>query len=41
MTEESEERPPVFHSWKGWYGVVISVLVLQLLLYFLITTTFA
>ncbi len=38
---ETEEKPPVFNSWKGWYWLVMLVLAAQVLLYFLITRSFA
>jgi hypothetical protein len=36
-----EEKPPVFHSWKGWYWLVMAVAALQIIVYFLITQSFA
>lgn len=35
-----EDRPPVFKSWKGWYWLVISVLVIQIIVYTLISYSF-
>ncbi len=38
---QTEEKPPVFNSWKDWYWLVMSVLAAQILLYFLITQSFS
>jgi len=38
---EAEEKPPVFKSWSRWYWLVIITMVIQVLLYFWITQTFA
>lgn len=35
-----EDRPPVFKRWRGWYLLVISVLVIQIILYTLISYSF-
>ncbi len=35
------EIPPVFGSWKKWYGLVLGFLLIQIVLYFLITRYFA
>ena len=42
MTEETaeDERPPVFTRWRGWYILVLSVLVAQIVVYSLITYAF-
>lgn len=37
---EQEEKPPVFSSWKGWYVLVMSAALVQLIIYFLITNSF-
>jgi hypothetical protein len=36
----SEERPPVFKSWKGWYWLVMIFLFIQIIIYSLITNSF-
>ena len=36
MTEESE-KPPLFRSWRGWYLLVAGFLLLQILLFTLLT----
>jgi hypothetical protein len=41
MSEPTEDnRPPVFKSWNGWYWLVASVLLIQIILYTLITNSF-
>lgn len=35
-----ESRPPVFRNWKGWYWLVMSVLVAQIIIYTLISNSF-
>ena len=35
------EKPPVFKSWKGWYMLVLAVLVLQIILYRILTMAFS
>jgi len=37
----NQEKPPVFSSWKGWYWLVMSVAVVQIVVYYLITHSFA
>jgi hypothetical protein len=39
MTDK-EEKPPVFASWKGWYILVMSVALAQLIIYFIISNSF-
>jgi hypothetical protein len=36
----SEERPPWFKHWKGMYLFVLGVLVLQIVIYYLITKAY-
>jgi len=38
---ETEEKPPVFKSWIGWYWLLMSVLVAQIIIYLMITRSFA
>ena len=40
MSDDSE-KPPLFNSWMGWYVLVLSVLVLQIILYRILTVAFA
>lgn len=35
------QKPPVFKSWQSWYFVVLGALVLQILLYALLTNYFS
>jgi hypothetical protein len=37
----SEDKPPVFASWRGWYLLVLGTLALQMLLYYWLTQSFA
>lgn len=36
----SDERPPVFKTWKGWYSAVMIFLFIQIIIYSLITNSF-
>jgi hypothetical protein len=40
MSEEIEERPPVFLKWRSWYWLVMVVLAIQIVAYLFITTSF-
>jgi len=40
MTDESE-KPPLFPSWRGWYLLVTGFLLLQILLFTLLTQSCA
>jgi hypothetical protein len=40
MSEEIEERPPVFLKWGSWYWLVMAVLAIQIMLYLFISTSF-
>lgn len=35
-----KEQAPVFKRWRGWYVLVIIVLVVQIIVYTLITNSF-
>jgi len=35
------EKPPVFSTWKGWYLLVLGVLIVQIILYRVITVAFS
>lgn len=37
---DTEEKPPAFNSWKGWYWLVMSVQAAQIILYLIITRSF-
>lgn len=36
-----DQKPPVFGNWKGWYWLVFLVMAAQLVVYLLITRSFA
>jgi len=38
---DDSEKPPLFKSWTGWYVLVLSVLVAQVIIYRFITMVFA
>ncbi len=38
---ETEGKPPVFKTWRHWYLLVLSVLLIQVLLYYWLTQSFA
>lgn len=33
-------KPPLFKSWTGWYVLVLSVLVIQIIIYRVLTVAF-
>lgn len=35
------DKPPLFHSWTGWYVLILAVLAVQIVLYYLLTLAFA
>ncbi len=35
------EKPPLFDSWTGWYVLILSVLVVQIILYRILTVAFS
>lgn len=35
------EKPPVFSSWTGWYVLILTVLLVQIILYRLLTVAFS
>jgi len=34
-------KPPLFRSWKGWYWLVMMTMVVQVIIYLLITQSFS
>ncbi len=36
-----EQKPPLFGSWKGWYWLVFLVMAAQVVVYLIITQSFA
>ena len=42
MNEQAKEgKPPLFRSWKGWYVLVFLTMVVQVIVYLLITESFS
>jgi hypothetical protein len=39
--QDANDQPPVFNRWGSWYLVLMFALLLQIMLYFLITRQFA
>jgi hypothetical protein len=35
------EKPPVFKSWNGWYILILSVMLLQIIAYHILTVAFS
>jgi hypothetical protein len=31
------DRPPVFRRWSSWYAIVLGLLVVQIIIYYVIT----
>jgi hypothetical protein len=38
--ESEKEKIPLFGSWKRWYILVLAVLLIQIVLYFLLTRSY-
>lgn len=38
---DPDGNPPVFKSWRGWYALLLGVLLLQIFLYLWLTLSFA
>lgn len=38
---EESEKPPVFGSWKRWYWFILSALVVEMIIFYWITRSFA
>ena len=34
------ERPPIFKSWDHWYAIVLGFMILQVVLYLILTYSF-
>ncbi len=41
MESSTNEKPPVFRRWSSWYWLVLIVMIIQLVIYSLITFSFA
>ena len=35
------DKPPVFKSWTGWYALILAVLVVQVIIYYVLTLAFS
>jgi hypothetical protein len=40
MSNQDEERPPVFKSWKIWYRLVLGIFIIQVIIFYLISAVF-
>jgi hypothetical protein len=40
MESTENEKPPVFRKWSSWYWLVIVVMLVQVIIYSLITFSF-
>ena len=38
---KDEQKPPLFRSWTSWYVLVIAFLFVLIILFYLLTKTFA
>jgi len=36
-----QEKPPVFESWNSWYVLVLGVMIVQVILFFILTRSFS
>jgi hypothetical protein len=41
MDDLENEKPPAFKSWSQWYWLVLGVLLLQIIIYYSLTMSFA
>jgi hypothetical protein len=41
MSELHNDKPPVFRSWTAWYILVLGALLLQVVLYLVMTKIFS
>ncbi len=41
MKEENNDKVPLFKTWRQWYVFIVAILVLQIVLFYLITQHFA
>lgn len=37
MTLPEDEKPPLFRRWSTWYGLVLGLLLIQIIVYYLLT----
>lgn len=40
MTDNSDERPPLF-GWTSWYSILLGVLIIQIIVYYIITAAYS
>lgn len=38
---EENERPPLFGSWAAWYRLLVGALVVQIIVYYLLSERFS
>jgi len=36
----TDDKPPIFTTWRQWYWILIGVLVLQVVVYYWLTQSF-
>lgn len=41
METSQDSKPPVFNKWSSWYWLVTVVMVIQLVVYLIITLSFS
>ncbi|CAN5342823.1 hypothetical protein BH10BAC4_BH10BAC4_24320 [soil metagenome] len=41
MESTENEKPPVFRKWSSWYWLVMIVMIIQVIIYSLITFSFS
>lgn len=41
MSDSENEKPPLFERWSGWYVTLAVALVVQIIIYYLITASFS
>jgi hypothetical protein len=41
MIDANDEKPPVFSRWNGWYWLVMTFLLIQIMIYYFITSSFS
>jgi len=40
MNEPDEGKPPVFKSWNSWYRLVLGFFILQVIVFYFLTSAF-
>jgi hypothetical protein len=36
-----KEKPPLFQSWNTWYWLVLGAMIIQVIIYFLISNSYS